>query len=327
MNTPLLLLTWRRPDTLRKVINAIRPVGPSRLYIACDGPSPDRIGEYEKVLYTRHVIDTEIDWPCHIERLYSDVNQGCRLGVSRAITWFFGQVDEGIVLEDDCIPHPDFFYYCSSLLEYYRNDMRVWCISGNNFQDSDWEGCGDYFFSQIPMCWGWATWRSRWKYYDSDLSFWPFIRDNNLLNSIIADPVMRSYWYKIWQELWLFGKPDSWAYRWAFSCVISRGLTAIPMSNLVLNVGFDIDATHTVGRPILRPSNGLPSQPLSHPFFLFSLLSNDLSIFNNHFGGKWRRFPLSLLRYVKLIIWRLSIFPSILFTLIIPFAARFIQII
>jgi hypothetical protein len=105
-DTPLLLIAWRRPHTLRLVIDAIRPVAPTRLYVACDGPNTERPGEAEKVAATRAVIEHEIDWPCQIERLYSDVNQGCRLGVSRAITWFFEQVEEGIILEDDCVPIP-----------------------------------------------------------------------------------------------------------------------------------------------------------------------------------------------------------------------------
>ena len=110
-DTPLLLITWRRPHTLRKVIDAIRPFAPSLLFVACDGPNPDRPGEVDKVAATRALIDNEIDWPCQISRLYSDANQGCRLGVSHAITWFFNHVEEGIILEDDCVPHPDFFAY------------------------------------------------------------------------------------------------------------------------------------------------------------------------------------------------------------------------
>ena len=117
MNTPILLIAWRRPHTLRQVLDAIRPMIPSRPFVACDGPNPERPGEAEKVAATRQVIEQEIDWPCQIERLYPDVNQGCSLGVSRAITWFFDNVEEGIILEDDCVPHPDFFPYCTSLLE------------------------------------------------------------------------------------------------------------------------------------------------------------------------------------------------------------------
>ena len=134
MNTPLLLIAWRRPHTLRQVIDSIRAQAPTRLFVACDGPNPDRPGEADKVAATRSVIEEEIDWSCQINRLYSDTNQGCRLGVSRAIAWFFDHVEEGIILEDDCVPHPDFFLYCTTLLERYRHDTRIWCISGNNFR-------------------------------------------------------------------------------------------------------------------------------------------------------------------------------------------------
>ena len=126
MDTPILLLVWRRPHTLRLLINAIRPLRPTRLYVACDGPSNLRPSEADLVNSTRRLIDEDIDWPCHIERFYSDVNQGCRLGVSRAITWFFQYVDEGIILEDDCVPHPSFFVLVDLIFRMgYGAEMEV----------------------------------------------------------------------------------------------------------------------------------------------------------------------------------------------------------
>ena len=246
-DTPLLLIAWRRPHTLSQVINAIRPVAPSRLFVACDGPNAEREGEVEKVAATRRVIDLEIDWPCRIEKLYSDVNQGCRLGVSRAITWFFEQVEEGIILEDDCVPHPDFFPYCATLLERYRHDSRVWCISGNNFQNGQWRGDGSYYFSRHNHCWGWASWRRCWQNYDSDLVQWPKLRELGFMDSIFEDPLERQRSFNIWDGLYVHNKPDSWAFRWSFTCLAQGGLTALPNVNLVNNVGFGVDATHTHG--------------------------------------------------------------------------------
>ena len=133
MNTPILLIAWRRPDTLEKVIDALRLIQPTKLYIACDGPLPHPPEEARKVLNTRLLIKESIDWICDIKYLYSDTNQGCRLGVSRAISWFFEEVPEGIILEDDCVPHPDFFRYCELILERYRDNSRVWQICGTNF--------------------------------------------------------------------------------------------------------------------------------------------------------------------------------------------------
>ena len=290
---PILILAWRRPLSLERVIDALRIHSPP-LYVACDGPSDNRPGEAAKVSATREVIRKSIDWPCEVHHLFSDKNLGCRLGVTRAINWFFENVDEGIILEDDCIPHPDFFPYCSRLLNQYRNDMRIWCISGNNFQDYQWHGDGDYFFSQIPMSWGWATWRSRWSHFDSELSKWPLVKQSGFLLSTIQDPVMRSYWSRVWDTLYTSDYPDSWAYRWAFTCVVERGLTAIPKVNLVENIGFDSDATHTFDSSLMRSSQSPGSKFKQDPSFVASILANDLAIFNIHFNGKWLRFPFSI---------------------------------
>ncbi len=234
------------------MIDAIRPVAPTRLFVACDGPNPTRPGEAENVAATRDLVEQEIDWPCQIERLYSDVNLGCRLGVSSAITWFFDHVEEGIILEDDCVPHHDFFSYCQTLLERYRFDTRVWCISGNNFQDGNWRGDGSYYFSRYNHCWGWASWRRCWKHYDADIKEWPKLKRSSLLKTIFQVHAERSYWSKIWDSIYFDSIPDTWDYQWSFICFVNGGLCALPNKNLVNNIGFGPDASHT-----LRGSSGL----------------------------------------------------------------------
>lgn len=267
MDVPILLLAWRRPNTLRQVINAIRPLAPKILFVACDGPNPERPGEVEKVAASRRVLEHEIDWPCQVERLYSDVNQGCRSGVSRAITWFFEHVEEGIILEDDCVPNHDFFAYCSTLLERYRHDTRVWCISGSNFQNGQWRGDGSYYFSRYNHCWGWASWRRCWQHYDADLNDWPALRDSGLMDTIFEDPLERQYWSETWQRLREQNKPDSWAFRWTFTCLVNGGLTTLPNRNLVSNVGFGPDGTHTTsGSSPVSDRHTLPD--ILHPTFL-----------------------------------------------------------
>jgi hypothetical protein len=298
MEIPLILVAWRRPHTLRKVIDAIRPVAPTRLFVACDGPNRERPEEAEKVAATRQVIEQEIDWPCQIERLYADVNQGCCVGVSRAITWFFDKVDEGIILEDDCVPHPDFFPYCASLLDRYRHDSRVWCISGNNFQNGQWRGVGSYYFSRYNHCWGWASWRRCWQHYDAELGQWPTLRDSGMLETIFEDSAERQYWSRIWQRLVDEGKPDTWDYRWTFTCLVNGGLTALPNRNLVSNVGFGEDATHTTGEaePIAA-DRGLGA--LKHPSFLLRDAAADRYSFDHHFGGAAIRRNSQLLPRIK----------------------------
>jgi len=245
MDTPLLLIAWRRPHTLRQVIDAIRPVAPTRLYVACDGPSPERLGEAEKVAATRAVIEHEIDWPCQIERLYSDVNQGCRLGVSRSITWFFNQVEEGIILEDDCLPNPDFFLFCAELLDRYRYDTRIWSISGSNWQKGNWRGDSSYYFSRFNHSWGWATWKRCWSQYQGIEKRWPQIRDSGLLQNLAEDDYEWTLFASTWDSIYNSNNPHIWDYWWSLVIMSNSGLTAMPNRNLIRNIGFDEDATHT----------------------------------------------------------------------------------
>jgi hypothetical protein len=238
------------------------------------------------------VIENEIDWPCQIERLYSDVNQGCRLGVSRAITWFFEQVEEGIILEDDCVPHPDFFPYCATLLERYRHDTRVWCISGNNFQNGQWRGDGSYYFSRYNHCWGWASWRRCWQHYDADLSQWPTLLDSGLLETIFEDPLERSYWSGIWQRLADEGEPDTWDYQWAFTLYARGGLSATPSVNLISNIGFGPDATHTFGtKSSLANVASSSILPLRHPAAVVQDQAVERQNFDRAHGGATLRSP------------------------------------
>lgn len=285
MNTPLLLITWRRPHILRQVIDAIRPVAPTRLYVACDGPNPDRPGEAEKVAATRAVIENEIDWPCQIERLYSDVNQGCRLGVSRAITWFFEQVDEGIILEDDCVPHPDFFPYCNTLLERYRHDMRVWSICGSNFQLGNKRGDASYYFSIHGDSWGWASWRRAWTFYDSAKVNWPHFRDNRL-DDVFPLIHERLYWRNILDLLFNHDIPSAWDYQWWLASWMNNGLHVWPNYCLVSNRGFGEDCTHTFEPNLFASPPLQPLGELRHPLFVLPCREADEFSFLYRRGGR-----------------------------------------
>ncbi len=297
--TPVLLIAWRRPHTTKQVIDAIRVAAPAQIFVACDGPNPERAGEAEKVATTRKLIEREIDWPCSIHKLYSEENQGCKRGVSRAISWFFEQVEEGIILEDDCVPHPDFFPYCSKLLESYRDDERIWCISGNNFQDGHWRGDGSYYFSRYNHCWGWASWRRCWNQYDMELRQWPKLKASGLMEGMFEDPTERGYWSAIWDRLIMDGQPDSWAYRWTFTCLVNGGLTALPNANLVSNVGFGADGSHTTEDREPTAYGEAHLLPLRHPTFLLRDAEADRFSFDHHFGGAGIRARRKLITRLK----------------------------
>src|SRR5262245_55441705 len=106
MTPPILLLVFNRPETTSRVFQAIRAVRPNKLYVAADGPRSDRAGEAERCVEVRRIA-TAVDWPCEMRTLFREENLGCRRAVSGAITWFFEQEEAGIILEDDCLPHPD----------------------------------------------------------------------------------------------------------------------------------------------------------------------------------------------------------------------------
>jgi hypothetical protein len=207
-------------------------------------------------------------------------------------------VEEGIILEDDCVPHPDFFHYCTTLLERYRPDTRVWCISGNNFQNGQWRGDGSYYFSRYNHCWGWASWRRCWQHYDGNLSQWPALRETGLMEAIFEDPLERNYWSGIWERLRDVDEPDTWDYQWTFACLANGGLTALPNRNLVSNVGFGEDACHTTG--VADPTvadQGLGE--LTHPRFVLRDAAADRYSFDHHFGSAGIRRRRQLLPRVK----------------------------
>lgn len=287
LNTPVLLLAFRRPHTTQQVINAIRAVKPTRMFVACDGPNPDRPGEAAKVRSTRELIEREIDWPCSLELKYSDTYQGCRASISSAITWFFDQVYEGIILEDDCIPHIDFFRYCSDLLECYRNDTRVFSICGSNFQQSHVRGDASYYFSIHADSWGWATWRRSWQLYAKAEKDWTYFRDSCAISNVLLIPAERKYWVNNINNMFTEHSIDSWFYQWLLAGWMNNALSIWPNTNLISNIGFQmVDATHTNGESKFA---NLPTSSLgliSHPRFVAADREADSYAFYHRRHGK-----------------------------------------
>lgn len=219
-------------------------IKPSRLYIAADGPRTDRDGETLKCNQAREIA-SEVDWPCKINTLFRDNNLGCKAAISEAISWFFNFEEEGIILEDDCVPHEDFFRFCAHGLEKYRNDSRVFAITGNNFQNGKMRGSASYYFSKYPHCWGWATWRRAWLNYDPELSFWDEWHRSVDWKTLNHDNREQHQWNQLAKKVQK-NQLDSWAIPWMFSVWYRHGLTMTPNVNLVTNIGVGAEATHTV---------------------------------------------------------------------------------
>lgn len=290
VNTAVLFLVFNRPQTTQLVFEAIKRVKPPRLYVAADGPRHDRPGEVERCETVRRIA-TNVDWPCEVKALYQETNLGCKMAVSSAINWFFLHEEAGIILEDDCVPHVDFFRFCEELLHRYAHDARVAVITGNNFQNGRQRGNASYYFSKYNHCWGWATWRRAWKCYQGDIPFWPEWRLSDAWRQLTPDIIERLYWNKIFERV-RAGRIDSWAYPWTASVWFNGGLTATPNVNLVSNIGFGSDATHTTSED--SPLAGMPTYELgdlTHPDTVMRDVEADRYVFDHVFGGRNYRFP------------------------------------
>ncbi|MEI3651316.1 MAG: glycosyltransferase family 2 protein, partial [Dolichospermum lemmermannii FEM_B0920] len=225
-------------------------------------------GEAEKCAAARAIIN-DVDWECEVLTNYSDINLGCKIRVSSGLDWVFSQVEEAIVLEDDCLPHPTFFPFCEELLERYREDTRICVISGQNVQFGRKRTDYSYYFSRYNHCWGWASWRRAWKNFDYDMKLWPFVRDNGWLKDILQDDASVKYWTKILQYVY-DGKINSWALRWTLSCWLHNQLSVLSNVNLISNIGFGEESTNTKQSASIfsNMSTDKVEFPLNHPQFM-----------------------------------------------------------
>ncbi len=263
---PVLILAFNRPDRLRDLIDRLRVIRPSSIYVAVDGPRAEVESDAHRVLETRAQV-SDIDWPCTVQTLFQESNLGCGRGVSTAITWFFTHEEEGIILEDDVLPDPSFFLFCAQLLDRYRFDPRVFAISGCNFAPPEVisQPHGSYRFSGITHVWGWATWRRSWARYQYSMARWrKELRGSKRWQAMGSDLGGYVYWSSVFD--WMrFGRIDTWDYQLSFAQMVHGGLTATSNRNLTENVGFAGDSTHTnYVPPYVQPSQAMDF-PLIHP--------------------------------------------------------------
>lgn len=284
LKTPVLFLVFNRLETTIQVFEEIKKVKPPRLYIASDGPRSNKIGELEKVNAIRIFLLENIDWECKIKTLFRDENLGCKYAVSDAINWFFDNEEMGIILEDDCLPHNSFFWFCEELLIKYKYDLRIWHISGNNFQNGIKRGNASYYFSKINHIWGWASWANRWSNYDVEIESFERFKKTKKIKSIFNKKIDQRYWESTFQNVFK-GGIDTWDYQWTYTFLVNNGLSILPNQNLISNIGFGIEATHT--HDSNSSLSNLPtysiSLPLKHPEFIIADFEADLYTLKKNF--------------------------------------------
>lgn len=239
---PILLLTFNREKKALTVLNSIRAVKPRKLYIASDGGRNDQ--EKANVEQIRHKLLSFIDWDCEVIKLFNTQNLGCKNAVSSSITNFFKVEEKGIILEDDCLPNIEFFYYCKNALQLYKKDLTIYHISGTNILNKS----NSTYLSKYPMIWGWATWKDRWEKYDRDLNN---IKNFSEVSHYLEGVQELQYWKNLFKDS-KKNKIDTWDYQWIFTVWKNKGKALTPEVNMVKNIGFDTEATHTSFDPGLN---------------------------------------------------------------------------
>jgi hypothetical protein len=239
VKTPVLLIVFNRPDTTQHVFNAIRSAKPKKLYVSSDGPRSDYARDNENNDKVKQIVKN-VDWDCEVKYRFLESNLGCGLGPATAISWAFENEDALIILEDDCVPAQPFFEYCEKLLEKFKNDERIWLISGRShhagyhaFQKYD------YLFSYFGHTWGWATWKRCWNNFDIDMSDMPEFLNEGGFNNVFHSPVIGDYYNKKFSSMFNDKKLKThvWDYQWVYARLKNMGLCIVPSKNLIQNIG------------------------------------------------------------------------------------------
>lgn len=266
-DAPIALFVFNRPEMTRQIFNSVAKMRPRRLFLIADGPRRDRPGEAELCAEVRRIVSA-VDWPCEVERNLSAANLGCGARMSSGIDWVFKSVDAAILLEDDCLPSPDFFAFCGAMLERYRHNTRIGTITGSNLMTPYMHFPDSYHFSRYPCIWGWATWRRSWALYDFAMTKLAAAQEARIVESFLGDDRVARFWYDAFDGV-KDGKVDTWDYQLCFASFSNSWLNIVPSANLISNIGFGPNATHTTSPSALaNVPRGCLAAPFKGPDFI-----------------------------------------------------------
>jgi hypothetical protein len=284
--SPVLLIIFNRPDTTQKVFNEIRKAKPDKLYISADGPRPGNIDDEVECKLAREIIK-QVDWPCQLHIRLLEKNLGCGPGPVSAISWVFENEDSAIILEDDFVPAQPFFSYCDELLERYKNDTRIWIISGDQYNEEAVKTPHSYFFSRYGHGQGWATWKRCWISMDMSLSKYPLIIAQDLYKAAFRTDKETAFFQKKIERIYHDDalKSHMWDFQFGFAITSNGGLSIVPKKNLVTNIGYL--GTHS------KTKNQFHDRPvdenfkiISHPDFILCDVNYDTWHFKHYWNKK-----------------------------------------
>ena len=280
MNTPVAFIIFNRPEVTERVFRVITQAQPRVLLVIADGPRNKE--ESAKCERTREIVK-RVDWPCDVRTNFAEKNLGLRQRVGSGLSWVFSEVEEAIILEDDCLPDLSFFPFCEELLARYRDDERVFLVTGTNPCAEQSPKDYSYHFSKYGSIWGWASWRRAWRYFDDEMRGWPEFKARAMLRGIFDDPDEIEYWTNSFERMHQRGG-NSWAFQWFFARLSQSGLSAVSNVNLVSNVGFDADATNTKSAEAIGNLATQKLDTLRHPPFLVPQRDVDVRLFQTAFA-------------------------------------------
>lgn len=305
---PILLICFNRASHVSQVLEKVVEAKPRDLYIFRDHWRENRLGEQEKCEEVLNMVKAMTNGTgINIHYFLPDYNLGCGRGPMSAITWFFENVEQGIILEDDCVPHNDFFLYCADLLEKYRDDNRIGFIGGCNYQDGRQRGDGSYYFSMGHHgTWGWASWRRSWSRFDYYMDSMSMKEFSAIIRYYGRELRFTEYWEDIFTQIKKDRMRDSaWDYQFYFLCWKNHQLAIIPNVNLVSNIGDGVDATHTGASSSLLNTNTGSILPLKHPTVVEQNKDADMYFHRkyvqsyNYGWNGFKRFPYRLNKRLK----------------------------
>lgn len=261
LDSPVCMFIFNRPEPTRQVFERIRKAKPPRLYVVADGPRDDVEGEAETCREARAVTE-DVDWDCEVYRNFAPDNYGIKQRFVTGLEWLFKHEPEAIILEDDCVPSSDFFRFCDTMLERYRDDERIWDVTGTNYLETWKPQTADYHFSHLGGIWGWATWRRSWKEYDPEMTLWEDDEVRDRLRDVLANRSLTAYAETVYSRTYR-GLIETWDYQWGFAKQINSGLSVVPAKNLISNIGFGEGATNTTEQD--RTLANVPTHELTFP--------------------------------------------------------------
>jgi len=302
MKLPILFVIFNRQEVAMQSFQSIKQYAPTRLYIAADGARDNRQSEKELCKKTRSSILSSIDWDCEVKTLFQDSNLGCGISVYTAINWFFENEEQGVILEDDCIAQPSFFPFAEEMLDRYKSDSRIGMVAG--FNGTKYHCPDSYCFSKYAGCWGWATWRRAWQNMDITME-WRKTKFDDVLNN---RGNCKEYNHWLFQLRYIDKKyVSAWDWQWYFSLASQNQLTIFPQVNLISNIGFGENATHTSGMNAKLTDKNLEF-PLRHPKYVMPDMLFDKAFYehgNTLYSVIMRYVPFSVKKSLKELIKRL----------------------